>query len=172
MKHLGWLDIAVAIGAVLLSLWQLLLVDSSLIGFVIFWAIPPFLAVVIKVVGGGANWNSQWASAYVMMMAASQSITSTPAILPQFVALHPAATEFAQKWNQLDIVPRRVISVNMTLTGAFIFAWLGYVFGWLPLVRSPHAERLARPICVLALITLWLLPGLGLLGMIIDSVRQ
>lgn len=169
MRRLGKLDIAVTIGTLLLSLWQMLLIDQSFVGFVIFWAIPPLLAVAANVFNG-SDWTTKWASAYLVLMAAAQWIAATPAILPQFDALHPAATEFAATWNQLDVVTRRVISVNIALNCAFMFGLFGYTLGWLPIVHNPYQVPVPWLRCILALVTFWLLPGIGLLALFIEAV--
>ena len=172
MKHLGKLDLVVSFGTLLLAFWQMLLIDQTMAGFIIAWTFPPVLAVAVRHFNSKLSWPSIWASAYLILLGTVQWAASDPTIAPEFVALHPAATEFAVTWNQLDVVTRRVICANMALSGAFLFALLGYQLGWRPIVHpSPHAQT-SRGTCALALITFWLLPGLSVIVVIVESLRR
>jgi hypothetical protein len=67
-------------------------------------------------------------------------------------------------------VTRRVISVNIALNCAFMFGLFGYTLGWLPIVHTPYQVPVPWLRCILALVTFWLLPGIGLLALFIEAV--
>lgn len=172
-RKLHWVEIALAVFTFLTALWQLMVIDRQMLGFILFWIIGPVIAIWLhlKRLAGAAAW---WATTYLLLMCAGNVLLPVQSVLPHFRALHPADTDFARKWNQLDWASRRIISWNMTLMGASMFWFIGYAVFWLDLRRRQQFgfSKLSPPTCCFGLLVVWVLPAISLLYLVLDAIRQ
>jgi hypothetical protein len=165
MNVLSYADAAIAIGALLVAMWQLLEIDDLWIGFVLVWSAVPLLMVV-------ARWFARtraitlFAAVYLVLLGAGTAIAKAPAILPALSFEHPGDTEEAQTFNQLDVVSRRVIVWTMWQNVLILPAMLGYVLFFVPL-RRRAPEDFSIATCLLGLFLLWGLSGISLLGAVL-----
>jgi hypothetical protein len=143
-----WAEVAVTIWTLALAAWQLLLIDRSMYGFLLVWMSPAFIAVAIRVFAlRCANPPelvrvlTPWAAVYLAVMSVVMMAASNPAVFPSMQALHTGGTEFADTWNRLDLVSRRVIATNMTLAAISVFAFIGYTLG-----MTIRRERIAQTV--------------------------
>lgn len=164
-------EIAITLWAIGLALWQLLLVDGDLAGFVLFWMLPPLVAGLARLTGTAQGVFRGWAIGYLTLMSVG-TLLAESSLFPGFGATHPATTDFATKWNQLDRGSRRLIAWSMTLGGASFFWALGYLMGWAPLHRrrAGRPSELSTPTCYLALFACWLLPGVVLVFLVLSTL--
>lgn len=163
-----WVEIALAVGALAAAMWQLVLIDRGMIGFVLVWMIPPVLAVGARLRRRASAGARGWAAAYLLLVVLGNLVAPYPRLFPAFTAEHRGSTEFADRWNRLDVGSRRLISWNMTVSGAFMFAWLGYTLFWSDLRRRQQYGygEFSTATCLLGLLATWLLPAIGLLGIV------
>jgi hypothetical protein len=143
-----WAEVVVAIGTLAVAAWQLLLIDRAMYGFLLVWMSPAFGAVVVRLCALRQSNPPElvraltpWAAVYLAVMSVIMLAASNPAVLPSILALHPGGTDFAETWNRLDLVSRRVIAANMTLAAIALFAFLGYT-----LSVTIRRERIAQSV--------------------------
>jgi hypothetical protein len=172
LKHLHWFEVVLAVWSLALAGWQLTKVDPQLSQFVAMWLIPPFYAIYVQLRGRPSAFMRGWSAIYLIALSVGDIIASDPHWLAHIKAIHPADTPFAVRWNQLDVVSRRVFAWNMVLAGSSLFCLMGYSFGWrnaYDRIRYGRAE-LSLFTSVLALLTLWVLPGVVLTWFLIDTL--
>jgi hypothetical protein len=172
LKHLHWFEVVLALWSVALAGWQLTQIDAQLVRFAAMWLIPPFYAIYVQLRGRPSAFMRGWSSVYLVALTVGDIIASDPRRLAYIEAIHPADTPFAVRWNQLDVVSRRIFAWNMVLACASLFCLMGYSFGWRNVydrIRHGRAE-LSLFTSTLALLTLWVLPAVVLTWFLIDML--
>ena len=168
LEHLPWWWMVVRrllmVSSLALAMYQFVLIDPSLIGFAVVWTLPPILVIALDLFMPMRTFARRVVLIYLLLVPFGTWLSANPGILPSMGGLHPGATEFAEKWNQLDAASRRLIAWNMGLTACLLFWFIGYAAGWVPLTQrhlptgiSPQTAGLAVGVC-------WGLPLLTLLG--------
>ena len=159
-SRLHWVEIISAFAALLVAAWNLLRIDTGMIGFVAFWLVPALLAMTVQVLPRVPLFFRAWSVTYLILLAAGALVASHAQWLPHFQAIHPGATEFADRWNRLGLDSRRMFSWNMSIGGASIF----YLAGWIVIRNlSDHLRQgradISAATCILGLLTVWFIPG-------------
>src|SRR5688500_16991915 len=94
MGLLTYTDAAIAIGAVLLAMWQLLEVDRDWMGFVLFFGAVPLLMLAARW-WSRARAVSAFATVYLVLLGIGTMIAKMPSVIPALSFEHPADTKEA-----------------------------------------------------------------------------
>ena len=139
------------------AMYQFVLIDPGLIGFAVVWTWPPILVVALDLFVPMRRFPRTVVFLYLLLVAWGSWLGKHPAFMPGLGGLHPGQTEFAAKWNQLDVASRRLIAWNMGLSGSLLFWTIGYALGWLPLTLRRRGVRtdISSATSVLVLVVVW-----------------
>lgn len=143
------------------AMYQLVLIDRQLIGFAIFWLVPPVLVTALDLWVPMGRFAKTVVLIYLFLVGSGTWLSVHPAVLPGLGALHHGGTPFAERWNQLGEPSRRLIWWNMSLAGGMLWWWMGYAIGWMALTghrRGGRAVNIGKPVAVLVLLVTWGLP--------------
>jgi hypothetical protein len=168
--HLHWFEVILAVWSLGMAGWQFVKIDRQLAPFVLMWMVPPLAAIWVRLKGGSRGFIRGWAIVYLVALSAGDIVASNAQLLPWIKSLHPAETEFAERWNRLDFVSRRMFSWNMVLACASIYCLPGYFIGWRNFndrIRLGRSE-FSLVTSVLALLVFWILPGIGFVWFLVN----
>jgi len=176
MSSFHWAEIVVAVWTLLLAMWQLVLVDRSMYGLVLFWSAPALIAVAVRWHRLHSGRKSDvttflmpWAATYLGCMSLVLHLAAEPRVLPSFTGEHQGRTEFSEQFNKLSVVSRRVLSADVLVTGLFGFVFGGYVLFWRDFVGRPLSgqTRMSPFTNLLGLMVLWGTPALVVIAVVV-----
>lgn len=154
-------------------MYQFVLIDRSLIGFAIFWTIPPVLVVLLDLFVPMRKFAKTVVLIYLLLAACGTWLSVHPQCLPGMGGLSSDRTSFAMQWNRLPLPSRRLIAWNMALASSLLFWWMGYGIGWVPLTRPDRRMRqLSWPVAVLVIAVAWGLPLLAAPALIAKALGK
>ncbi|MGE5608813.1 MAG: hypothetical protein ACM359_06145 [Bacillota bacterium] len=158
---LSWLkalETIYTIGAFVGALTSLLLIDSSLIGFVAFWAIPAAICLYLSLSARFPRIVRTAASLFLLLVTVGNYIGPHHGIYPAMNQLHPTW----EQWNTFPLTSRRILAWNMAVGIIFWLVSIAVVLFILPLIRSRRGQptNLASWVCYL---------GVGVFGLALLS---
>jgi hypothetical protein len=151
------MESAAAIAALGVAMWQFLQIDPGLIGFVMVCMALPIIATITVARGRLSRGTAAAATGYLLLVSVGSWIGPYHAIFPGVGGEHPGGTDFAAKWNSLDLTSRRLIAWNMGLTALAVWMGLPYVLFWRDLQRARRGlpAQLSSATCWFGLTVFW-----------------
>jgi hypothetical protein len=135
---------------------QFMLIDAQLYGFCAIWTAPAAFATIAIMYRRTPAGLRLAATVYVFLLCIGSWIAPMHNILPGLGGDHHGATDFANRWNRLEVTSRRLIAWNMGITCTALFLGLGYPY-WFNLRQHRRGVQTAisRPICWFAVVICW-----------------
>jgi hypothetical protein len=168
---LKWIEVVVTVGTLGATMWQVILLDRSMIFEAVCWSLPLPLCAYGALRPRSRPLGRSLATAYLLVTTLGMWIARTPQILPALGQFgdNQVMRQLAQG---LPFVSRRILEWMIFADSFFLLIFLGYFVCYSPLRarREGRPHGLSPVVCYFGLAVLWGVTALALFGLLMAAI--